>query len=172
MSKYTDEFKLSLVERYLAGAKGIQALAEEYGIMHSNLRRWAAIYRVHGIEGLKKRKSAHYSGEFRLSVLKHMWARKLSYEATAVAFNIRNPGSLADWVKLYRSGGVEALQPGRKGRPKSMSARETKPPSTPEDENLTREAMLAELNHLRMENAYLKKVKALVQSKQAPTKRK
>jgi transposase len=53
-----------------------------------------------------------------------------------------------------------------------MTARETKLPSAPEDENLTREAILAELNHLRMENAYLKKVKALVQSKQAPTKRK
>jgi transposase len=48
-------------------------------------------------------------------------------------------------------------------------------PKPPEDEKRSREDLLAELEHLRMENAYLKKLQALVQArpKQAlPKKRK
>jgi transposase len=51
----------------------------------------------------------------------------------------------------------------------------TKSEPSPDDEKRTREELLAELNQLRMENAYLKKLRALVQAKQkatSPTKRK
>jgi transposase len=45
----------------------------------------------------------------------------------------------------------------------------TKPEPSPDDEKRTREELLAELNQLRMENAYLKKLRALVQAQQKPT---
>ncbi len=51
----------------------------------------------------------------------------------------------------------------------------TAKPDMPSDEKRSREELLAELDYLRMENAYLKKLQALVQArpKQAsPKKRK
>ena len=39
----------------------------------------------------------------------------------------------------------------------------------PDDENRPRDELLAELNYLRMENAYLKKLQALVQAQQKAT---
>jgi transposase len=40
------------------------------------------------------------------------------------------------------------------------------------DEAKSREDLLAELAYLRMENAYVKKLEALTQARQAPTRRK
>jgi transposase len=53
-----------------------------------------------------------------------------------------------------------------------MAAPPAKQESPPEDEHRSREDLLAELNHLRMENAYLKKLQALVQARQSQTLRK
>ena len=47
-----------------------------------------------------------------------------------------------------------------------------KPPPKGEKDRPSREELLAELSQLRMENAYLKKLNALVQARQAPKKRK
>jgi len=54
----------------------------------------------------------------------------------------------------------------------------SEPPVSPElqasqsDETKSREELLAELNHLRMENAFLKKLEALTREKPALKKRK
>ena len=45
----------------------------------------------------------------------------------------------------------------------------TKPEPSPDDEKRTRDELVAELNQLRMENAYLKKLQALVQARQQQT---
>jgi transposase len=171
MTKYSEEFKLSVVKEYLEGRDGYREICRQRGIGHGDLREWVGAYKAHGIEGLKK-KFSHYNADFKLLVLKHMLDNKLSHRETMAAFNLRSRAGLRDWEKRYRSGGMSALEPRRKGRPKSMPDRTSKPPVPPDGEQQTREELLAELNCLRMENAYLKKLKALVQSKQALTKRK
>jgi transposase len=104
-----------------------------------------------------------------------MWDNALSFGQTAATFNIRHHAIIGVWERSYRDGGFDALVPRPRGRLKQMSAPTTKPESSPDDEKRTREELLAELNQLRMENAYLKKLRALVQAKQkatSPTKRK
>jgi transposase len=56
-----------------------------------------------------------------------------------------------------------------------MTTPTKKPESLPGEDKRSREDLLAELDYLRMENAYLKKLRALVQAKQnaaQPKKRK
>ena len=171
MSKYTDEFKLSVVEQYLGGVDGVRAVGAQQGVDEGLLREWVACYQVHGAVGLRK-KHGSYSGEFKLSVLKHMWDNSLSYRETSALFNIGNRKRVADWERRYRRGGVRALIPRRKGRPKPMSDPGAKVSPSFNDEKQSREELLAELNHLRMENAYLKKVEALVAAKRARKRRK
>jgi transposase len=104
-----------------------------------------------------------------------MWDNELSFGQTAAAFNIRNHAAVGKWERSYREGGFDALIPRPRGRSKQMSTPTTKPEPSPDDEKRTREELLAELNQLRMENAYLKKLRALVQARQKatpPTKRK
>jgi len=87
----------------------------------------------------------------------------------------QHPGVLPKWERCYHSGGLDALAPRQLGRPKKMPELPPPKPKAPaDDDTRTREELLAEVNHLRMENAYLKKLKALVQQQPpvAPKKRK
>jgi transposase len=174
MTKYDEQFKLKIVQEYISGVGGSDTLGKRYGVPRSLIKLWTELYRVHGRDGINKKYSS-YDAEFKLSVLQHMWDNGLSFGQTAAAFNIRNRAVVAIWERSYREGGFDALIPRPRGRPKQMSAPTTKPEPSPDDEKRTREELLAELNQLRMENAYLKKLRALVQAKQKaapPTKRK
>jgi transposase len=168
--KHTVQFKRTVVEHYLAGSDGYKAVARHHGVARSLVRRWVAFYRFHGAEGLKKRSVPRYDAEYKLSVLQHMWDNNLSYAETAAKFNIRAQCYLGIWERSFSEGGIEALIPTPRGKPKKMSDSKTtsspSPAVAPDDETRPREELVAELNYLRMENAYLKKLKALVQADQ------
>lgn len=53
-----------------------------------------------------------------------------------------------------------------------MPERPTTVPPSPDGDTRTRQALLEELNYLRMENAYLKKLEALAQAQQQAAQRK
>lgn len=166
MAKYDEHFKLSVVQEYLSGCGGYKLIAKRRGLDDELVRRWVLSFRAHGLDGLKK-KFSHYSAEFKLSVLRHMWDNALALGQTAALFNIRNPGSLIVWEREYRRAGIDGLTARPRGKPKSMSAVSPKPESKPDDEK-SREDLQAELDYLRMENAYLKKLQALVQARPKP----
>jgi transposase len=168
MTKHDERFKLSVVQQYLNSTDGYKSIARQHGLDHGMVRRWVLTFRAHGKDGLKK-KFSHYSAEFKLSVLQHMWDNELSYGQTAALFNIRSPGSLSVWEREYRRAGLDALVARPRGKPKSMSAASSQPNQKPEDDKRSREELLAEVNQLRMENAYLKKLQALVQARQQQT---
>jgi transposase len=172
MTKYDERFKLSVLQQYLDGEGGYVALAHQHGLAHSLVRRWVERVRAHGTEAFRK-KFSHYGAEFKLLVLRHMWENELSYGQTAVQFDIRNPGILGVWERSFHSGGLDALKPRPRGRPAAMAVPTAKPDTPSDDEKRSREELLAELDYLRMENAYLKKLQALVQArpKQAPPKK-
>ncbi len=174
MSKYSEAFKRRVVEYFRDGERSYKAVAAEFGIDHSAVRKWIALHAAHGLAGLTK-KFSHYDADFKLSVLRRMWDDRLSRRQTAAIFNLRNAGCLSDWERRYERGGIDALASRRKGRPRSMPE---PPPKTPgstvsqDDDAKSREELLAELNHLRMENAYLKKLEALTKRPQTPKGRK
>jgi len=174
MSKYTKQFKLAVVEQYLTGTAGLKSVAKCHGLAHSVVARWAARYRLRGADGLDK-KISYYTAQFKLSVLQHMWQHQLSRTETELLFDIRNPGCLAIWERRYHSGGIEALIPRNCARAKKMTTDKTAKPTATmkEEDQRTREDLLAEVNYLRMENAYLKKLRALVQqqAQAAPLKK-
>lgn len=168
MSKYTAEFKLAVVLKYLEGSMSYRTLAEFFGIPnHSLVERWVGFYRRHGEEGLTSKRSV-YSAEFKLSVLQHMWDNSLSKGQTATAFNIRRHATVGAWERAYHAGGLEALKPLRKERPTMLPAPEKKPETAKVEDTRTREELLDEVEYLRAEVAYLKKLDALVRSRKEP----
>jgi transposase len=170
MAKYDECFKLRVVQQFLDGKAGVKAIAKQSGLAHAMVRRWVESFQRHGANGLKK-KFSHYSAEFKLSVLQHIWDNELSYGQAAIHFNIRNASVLGVWERSFRSGGLDALQPRPRGRPgkSKMSAPTIKTETPPEDDKRSREELLAEVGQLRMEVAYLKKLRALVQAQQKAT---
>lgn len=164
MTKFDEKLKISVVEQYLSGTDGWAIVGRRNGVSVTMVKQWVASYQQHGIAGLRKQ-FQHYDAQFRLRVLRQMWKKQWSYQETALAFGIRSHGCLAVWERCYHSGGIDALKPRKRGRPPRMpDAPTTTPPTSVNDETRSREDLLAEINQLRMENAYLKKLEALVQT--------
>ena len=176
MSKYTEQFKHKVVQDYLSGGGGYRALSQRHGMASRSLiERWVTAYRLHGDAGLSKKQRRRYDADFKLSVLRHMWENRLSITQTAAKFDIRRHSTVGDWERTYREGGVEALTPAPTRRVKKIPIPTTTPAVPAGEDTRNREELLAELAHLRMEVAYLKKLDALVQARQksaVPKKRK
>jgi transposase len=85
---------------------------------------------------------------------------------TAAKFDIRDHGMVGKWEQAYRDGGVAALAPRPKGQLNPMATSAPKPESPPDDDKRSREQSLDEIQQLRMELAYTKKLQALVQARQ------
>ena len=175
MRKYTVQEKLLAVQDYCSGKAGLRDVAHRHDVDFSSLRQWVAAYQVHGAAALEVKKVQHYSAEFRMSVLERMREEQLSYRQVAALFDIRKFNIVGDWERRYDEGGENALarQPKRTGSPRKM-LKSTLPaqPQSPDDESRTRDELIAELNQLRMENDYLKKLDALVQKKRTAQQKK
>ena len=185
MSKHTEQFKLQIVQSYLNGIKGYGSISKEYGVKEEMVRLWVRLYQAHGQAGLSK-KHTRYSAEFKLNVLQQMRKHALSRGEVAARFNIRSMGCISQWANSYHHGGIEALAPRVRGKPKAspMTTFAPQPTESPSSVStdlpastqlLSLENLQSEVDYLRMEVAYLKKLQALVQAQAsmvAPLKRK
>ena len=170
MTKYSIETKIAAVNAYLDGVESFKDIAQKYNVGITVLQGWVAKYREHGLAAFQKTYT-NYSMEFKMDVLNYINEMGASIEEATSKFNIPSSTTVKKWKHLFDSQGIDALQTKKKGRPPSMK-KELK--SNPPVEG-SEEALRAEIERLRMENAYLKKLKALVQSKeklQSKTKRK
>jgi transposase len=172
MSKHSAQFKRAVVEDYLSGKYGGSgAVAHRHGVDHGTVRIWVAAWRAHGEAALQK-KYSRYDGQFKLKVLQFMHTKALSCRETAAIFDIRNPSVISVWKRRYDSGGMQALEPRPRGRSVKQPKSSAPPVSSRSDEARTKEELLKELNYLRMENAYLKKLDALIRSESPTAQRK
>lgn len=171
MTKYDEQFKLSVVQSYEAGKQGYKSVAQRYGLDRKMVERWVALYRRHGLLGLRK-KFSHYSAEFKLSVLRQMLQEKLSASQAIALFNIRGgAGVVTDWQRQYHEQSLAGLQP--RGRPKKMTnSTLPKPKDAQPAEACSREELEDEVQYLRAEVAYLKKLEALLQAKERAAQKK
>lgn len=96
-----------------------------------------------------------YTGEFKQEVIETMMREKLSCRETARLYEINDHTRVMAWERIYLEEGPEGLYIERRGRGnKGRPAKKIKPE--------VEEDLLAEVQRLRAENAYLKKLNALV----------
>lgn len=167
MGKYSLSFKLNVVQHYLSGKEGQKATAKRFGIDHSAVRKWSAAWKLHGEAGLTTRHFI-YSPAFKESVILHMREHRLSVREVCAKFTIPAFSTVYQWERLYDEGGVEALTDSRRRKKIMPDIPENKPvpplqaPLNPDERE--------ELEQLRAEVAYLKKLQALL-SKKSTSKR-
>ena len=159
--KYNYEIRLKAVKLVLEGGLSVREAGCHLGCGRSQVHLWVTLFERHGLTGLKLRHGS-YSAEFKLSVLKHMHQNHLSLLETAVHFGIPGPFVIRQWERLYQNQGAEGLRRKPQRRRPAMSKSKTKKvklKTTPHEE------LLKELEYLRAENAYLKKLQALVEER-------
>ena len=161
MAKYSDEFKLQVVKEYLTGKIGLKRLAKKYSIpSNTAIRTWVAAYKAYGNNGIKRKRNKEvYPVQFKVDVLHFMKQTGASYQETAIQFKMNNPRLIAKWNQKFLKEGIEGLQEKAKGRP-SMS-KKPKASLAKKEKEMSREEQLERENELlRLEVAYLKKLKA------------
>ena len=171
MKKYQTELKLQVVKSFFAGEGGAKLLARQWSVPEEKIRTWVSHYRLHGINGLRPKRSA-YSAQFKLQVLSHQDREHLSSRQVAAVYDIRNPNQVVVWRRNLDKGGADSLGYRKQGRPNMKPQRRCpEPPSTVVADSA--QALREENERLRAEVAYLKKLSALIRSKRsaAPTKR-
>jgi len=95
-----------------------------------------------------------YTVEFKQNVIEHMIKNKLSYSETARIFEVNDHHRIQAWERVYLEEGAEGFKIERRGRGNKGRPRQL-PKKVEED-------LLAEVQRLRAENDYLKKLNALV----------
>ena len=96
-----------------------------------------------------------YTGEFKQKVVETMMQEKLSYKEAARQFGISYDTVVAKWERIYLEEGPEGLYIERRGRSSKGRPPKKLKPEVEED-------LLAEVQRLRAENDYLKKLNAWV----------
>lgn len=165
MSKYSNEFKLEVVNYYLNGKTSYPETARHFNMPdRTSIQKWVRKYQKHGPKGLVKALKSSYSGEFKQNVVEYMHKNLLSLKETAYHFNLGNLDVVKKWECIYYEEGPQALYEERRGRKKNMNSKKPKNKKIVENN----EDLIAEVQQLRMENAYLKKLQALVQERTKP----
>ncbi|QTD41963.1 helix-turn-helix domain-containing protein [Sporosarcina sp. Te-1] len=111
---------------------------------------------------MRKKNHEVYSVQFKLDVLSFMKRTGASRAETALHFGMTNPPLISSWKKRFLEGGAEALD-NPKGRPamsdKAKNVKKNQKPA--QQDEMTREQELERENELlRLEVAYLKKLRA------------
>lgn len=159
---YSTELKLKIVKRYLDEGIGLRKLAEQYHVNKGDVQKWRNAYIEHGIEGLCTTHGT-YTGDFKVAVVEYMHNTGASIRQTAEHFNIPSPPTISSWERIYYERGKDALYEERRGRASKMSKKSNDNSKKKLEEN---KDLLAEIQRLRMENEYLKKLNALIQERE------
>jgi len=163
MTKFTKDRKLAIIQGYNSDLLSLTEYANKMGVNKSQFQYWLKLYEMHG-ECVFANGYTNYPASFKLDVLNHMAQSKASLMDTAALFNLPNFSILHSWQKKMETGGLEALEPKKKGRP-SMKKNSNSSTKRSVVEGSV-EALEERIKQLEMENEYLKKLNALVRNKE------
>lgn len=157
-SKHSVEEKLRLVEE-VKKMNGVipRSLARDNHISRTQILSWYNLYEEFGIEGLEKGTNQRRPYKIKASAVRDVIENNLTLQQVVRKYKLRVT-TLENWIRLVRRRGYEALRP-QKVKQRSMGRPKKGGPRT-ELEKLKEENL-----RLRAENDLLKKVKALVETK-------
>ena len=162
--KFTIEDKLKIIELREQGM-GYSAIAKQFDVQYSTIRRMLSRYELHGLEGIKHPfKNRKYSAEFKLEVINRAYQGE-SKSSLSFEYNLPGECIIISWMKKYEELGYNGLEGRPRGRPKIMTKEEKKNTPLTNEEREEFDQLKKKLEYLEMENEVLKKLDALVKER-------
>ena len=162
MRKKHDHQALLKYMHMLEDGYSIKHIEDNYGICNTRLSKLWLLYQKEGTKVLHRQAYTRSNGELRRKVVLDIENNGISLVQASIKYGV-SASRLSVWLRTAREQGIDALLITRKrgcpkgmGRPKKVQKPET------ELERLRRE-----VQELKTENALLKKVKALVEEREA-----
>ena len=123
-ARYGREMRARAADLFEAGL-GFELAAKKLDVPAPAVRKWLYAYRATGRKGLigmgESRRT--YDMETKLAVARAVVDEGMPRSEAMARFGIAAATSLDRWCRLYREGGPEALEPGRRGRPEGPGGR-------------------------------------------------
>lgn len=161
--KYDLAFKQAVIAYYSQGHSSTST-AKHFALDDKDVLKWVRQFETGGVDAIKPKQSKTiYTAEFKYNVLTIMINEKLSLSDTALRFGISSPSLISVWHKTYLTDGMLGLKPKPKGK-SSMSTQKHKYIVDKPDHEKTHAELQRELEYLRAENEYLKKLDALLKN--------
>ena len=163
MRKKHDYEALLKYMRMLEDGYSINHICKMFGINHERLESRWLLYQQQGISALCRNKNIQASGELKQQVVLDLEKNHLTLVQASLKYGV-STGRLSVWLKVFREQGIDALLITKKrGRPPGMGRPRKKKP----EEMSELELLRVRVRQLEIENALLKKVKALVEERKA-----
>ena len=147
--RHTKEKKLDLIRMYESGAR-LKQLSIQGNVHPSLLKLWIQQYRELGESGLSMR-NASYTAELKVKVVLDVLNNHLSLHQASIRYRITR-SVVEKWVRKAQLLGLPSLSTDGRQKPRALSREEE---------------LEQELAYLRAENAFLKKLRALVEERVA-----
>lgn len=165
MAKYNIETKIEAIKLYKNGI-GSSTIARKLGISkHDTILNWVRLWEKHGLDGITRTKRLpRYSPSFKMDVITWLVKNNASFPQAADHFNISNQGTVWQWKHKYDLHGSNAFSDRRKRVPTMTEKKKL----TPSEEN---KQLKKRLEYLEAENAYLKKLRAVMDRTEKKPKR-
>ena len=165
------ESKLMIVKYVLDEKHSFWEASDFFGVAYQTIRTWVKHYEHEGISGLTI-KNKGYSGEFRVYVVEYMRKHKLSLAQTAIQFSLPDHTRVRIWNKIYDEKGPQYLMEEHRGRKKMKNTEKSnkQKKNNSKMNNSAEKELLKKIEYLATENAYLKKLNALIQDKEKSKK--
>ena len=155
--KYTKKFKLECVRNYKNGKPLINPSGCKYKSFHDMVREWVRMYDAAGEAGFNHKKPKR-TWKVKMVMIQRVLDGE-SIRQVALSNGIQGC-LLSKWCKIFQTSGIDGLKLERRGRPPKMA---TKPKTS--NKAKSKEELEKEVEYLRAENEYLKKLSALVQER-------
>ena len=163
MRKKHDYEALLKYMRMLEDGYSIDHIHKKFGIGNGRLQSLWLLYQEYGVSALCRKKNIRASGELKQQIVLDIEKNHLTLVQASLKYGV-STGRLEVWNKIYREQDIDALLVSKKrGRPPGMG----RPRKKTFEEMTELERLREEVEYLRTENALLKKVKALVEEREA-----
>lgn len=167
--KWKKEEKLKMVLEYKKNgfAPSVEGCSKK--TMHDIIRRWERVYDIYGESALEHR-SRNWTHEDKIDAVQRVLDGEPYYEV-ALSLGMSTHTLVMTWHRKYLELGWDGLKLDGRGRKIKMGNKPIKPSKSKTQAEETVE-LRKRLEYLEAENAYLKKLAALVQQRKAQEQKK
>lgn len=155
--RYTKEFKLECIRMHKAGKQIEHPGGCDYRTFMNKVRNWVRMYAALG-EAAFEHRTTKWTWQDKMRMIERILDGE-SVSEVALSNGIQTT-LLSIWYKIYQGSGVDGLKLDHRGRAPKMKKKPKQP-----DQPKTQKDLEQELEELRAENEYLKKLSALVQKR-------
>lgn len=167
--RWTKEEKLKMVLEYKKNGFTPSLEGCSRKTIHNHIRIWTKVYDIYGESGLEHR-SRLWTYEDKANAVQRVLDGE-SYCEVAHSLGMSSETQVLNWHRKYLELGWEGLKLDGRGRKRKMGSKPVKPSkSKSQTEEIVE--LRKRLEYLEAENAYLKKLAALVQQRKAQEQKK